>query len=112
MMGAGGGQVMSGVAFVIVTATTADPDGAYADDPPYAAVTLCVPAVSDATWIDAVPPARGTAPSDVAPSENVIVPVASAGLTVAVNVIIVPNTAFVVDAERLVVVGPAETLMV
>ena len=50
------------------------------------------PTPSDAVLVDAVPPLTGDVPSDVAPSKNWTVPVAVAGVTVAVTVTLWPTT--------------------
>ena len=51
-----------------------------------------LPNASADVLIDAVPPLNGALPSDVAPSKNWTVPVAVAGVTVAVTVTLWPTT--------------------
>ena len=51
-----------------------------------------LPNASADVLIDAVPPLNGALPSDVAPSKNWTVPVAVAGVTVAVTVTLCPTT--------------------
>ncbi|HKF49957.1 MAG TPA: hypothetical protein VKB38_21520 [Terracidiphilus sp.] len=66
-------------------------------DPPYTAVTECVPAVENEVASVAFPELSVPVPSDVDPSRNVTVPVAAEGETVAVSVTLVP---VVVDVEE------------
>src|ERR1051326_1458248 len=57
----------------------------YPPSPPNAAVMECVPTASSGTLSCAAPALIVAVPSEVAPSKNCTVPVAPAGVTVAVN---------------------------
>jgi hypothetical protein len=65
-----------------------------------------LPRASDEVESDAVPPESGELPSEVAPSKNVTVPVATAGVTVAESVTLSPTTeGFGEVVTAVVVVG-------
>jgi len=81
----------------------------------YDAVMVCVPTGSDEVAYVATPPAfKVTAPSVIAPSENVTVPagVPYDELTVALNVTFDPDNAGFSELAMVVVVGAATTMWV
>jgi hypothetical protein len=79
----------------------------------YDAVMVCVPTDSDeVAYVATPPPFKVTAPSVVAPSENVTAPagVPYDELTVAVNVTFDPANAGFSELAMVVVVGAATTM--
>jgi hypothetical protein len=76
----------------------------FLESPPYEAASVWLPAASDEVVTVAVPPLRVTLPRVVEPSWKVTVPVAEAGLTVAVRVTGCPKVEDIGITEREVVV--------
>jgi hypothetical protein len=92
------------VAAVIVTVTAAEVDGESAASPPYDAVNVCNPTLNVLSERIAEPELSVEEPTLVPPSMNVTVPVAEAGVTVAVKLTACPATALVGVAARVTVV--------
>ncbi len=96
---------------VTVTVSSSDVLGEYVLGPLYAALIAYVPAVPIVVGNAAEPEARFALPStvdaDSVAAENVTVPVAAAGVTVAVKVILSPVVSELASCARVVVVGVA-----
>jgi hypothetical protein len=73
-------------------------------------VIECAPTASDAVLSVAEPPETGAVPSDDAPSKNWTVPVALAGVIVAVTVTLWPTTDGFGDVVTAVVLEPVATV--
>jgi len=96
-----------------VTVTTELVDVALFPSPEYTAVMLCVPTDSVETASVATPELNAGEPRIVAPSLNVTVPVADAGATVAVSVVVLPKFNVAGTAPSVVVVAnsPIDTVV-
>jgi hypothetical protein len=93
------------VASLITSVTEAEVLGPYVLSPLYDAVSVWLPLARVAVLKLADPPVRTTALSVVAPSLKVTVPVAAAGVTVAVRVTICPTAAELGVTSKLIVAG-------
>lgn len=88
----------------MVTVTVLELEGESAVSPLYAAVNEWVPTLNVLKERVPLPDARVAEPIVVLPSSNEIVPVAEAGVTLAVSVIACPDTADAGDAARVIAV--------